>query len=70
MHFYDLAKHQLTESGEKRVTYEAIAHHMAPEIQRLIQMKFTDPMDGKDQCIERFRKLNDDMEDKFRTFQD
>jgi V-type H+-transporting ATPase subunit A len=68
MHFYDLARHELTDGGEKRVTYEAIANHMAPEIQRLIQMKFANPSDGKDVCVENYRKLYEQIEDKFRTF--
>jgi len=68
LHFYDLAKQQLTEGGEKRVTYEAIAHHMAPEIQELVRMKFADPREGKEFCIDRFSKLHDQLEDKFRRF--
>ena len=70
IHFYDLARQQLTDNGDKHVTYEAIANHMSQEIQRIVQMKFVNPTDGEAECVKTFRKLYDDIDDKFRTFSD
>lgn len=57
MRFYDLAKGILSETGGKRVTYDAIANHMSKEIQDLISMKFTDPKDGEDKCVKKLEDL-------------
>ncbi|KAH0793886.1 V-type proton ATPase catalytic subunit A [Histomonas meleagridis] len=72
LHFYDLAKHELNEaaSGEKRVTYESIANFLAPQIQKLIQMKFVDPKDGEEKCVDHYKQLYNEIEDRFRAFTD
>ena len=59
LHFYDLAKHELNETNnsEKHVTYESIASFMAPQIQKLIQMKFIDPNDGEEVCKKQYSQL-------------
>ena len=68
LHFYDLAKRELVEGAERRVTYEAIAHHMSQEFQELVRMKFLDPKSGKEAIVQNLQKLYDDIEDKFRRF--
>ncbi|KAH0803347.1 V-type proton ATPase catalytic subunit A [Histomonas meleagridis] len=72
LHFYDLAKHELNEaaSGEKRVTYESIANFLTPQIQKLIQMKFVDPKDGEEKCVDHYKQLYNEIEDRFRAFTD
>ena len=71
LHYYDLSKHELFETGgDRRITYDAIANHMQKQIQKLIQMKFVDPKDGIDQCVEQYRQLYNEIDDRFRAFSD
>ena len=72
LHFYDLGKRELSDAqqSDKRVTYEAIANFMAPQIQKLIQMKFIDPKDGEEECTRQLRDLYHEIEDRFRAFTD
>jgi V-type H+-transporting ATPase subunit A len=71
LHFYDLANRHLKESGgEKRVTYDAIANHMNNQIQEIVRMKFLDPVDGEEACVEKLKNLYNDIENQFRAFND
>jgi V-type H+-transporting ATPase subunit A len=72
LHFYDLAKRELNDAAasDKRVTFEAIANFMAPQIQRLIQMKFICPKDGEEECTRQLQALYTEIEDRFRSYAD
>lgn len=71
LHFNSLATRELTEvGGDKRITYESIAHHLQQQIQKLIQMKFINPNDGQEQCIQQFKNLYHELDERFRTLSD
>ncbi|OHS95557.1 V-type proton ATPase catalytic subunit A [Tritrichomonas foetus] len=72
LHFYDLGKRELTDAqqSEKRVTYESIANFMAPQMQKLVQMKFINPADGEEAGLKHLKDLNTEIEDRFRAFTD
>jgi V-type H+-transporting ATPase subunit A len=72
MHFYDIAKRELTEaqSSDRRITYESIANFMSPQIQKLIQQKFINPKDGEEDGRRTLQALYSEIEDRFRAFSD
>jgi V-type H+-transporting ATPase subunit A len=72
LQFYTVARRELLEAQarDKRLTYDAVASFMAPQIQKLVQMKFIDPNDGEESCVARFRELYNEIEDRFRALSD
>jgi len=71
--FYELGKGLVkrTEGSEKKVTYAMIKESMGDLLYRLTSMKFKNPnTETKDQIIDDYEKLNDDLAASFRNLED
>jgi len=66
--FYDQSRKILIDET-KRMTYEFLQNKLEHVIQKLVRMKFADPKEGKDVCIESFSRIYTEIEDSFRKLE-
>ncbi|KAJ1822334.1 H(+)-transporting V1 sector ATPase subunit A, partial [Coemansia sp. RSA 2599] len=67
--FYKHATHAV-ESTSGQITWAKIRDNMGDIIYRLSSMKFEDPADGEKALVERYTKLQREMEEQFRSLSD
>ncbi|KAJ2862380.1 H(+)-transporting V1 sector ATPase subunit A [Coemansia asiatica] len=67
--FYKHATHTV-ESTSGQITWAKIRDNMGDIIYRLSSMKFEDPADGEKALVERYAKLQREMEEQFRSLSD
>ncbi len=66
MTFYDLATHAVEASGSS-INWTKIKEATGDLMYKLSSMKFENPADGESVLIERYQKLNREIEEKFRN---
>ncbi|KAK9717861.1 H(+)-transporting V1 sector ATPase subunit A [Basidiobolus ranarum] len=67
--FYSHATHAV-EVTNNQITWAKIRDNMGDVLYKLSSMKFEDPADGEEVIVERFAKLNKEIEDRFRQLID
>ncbi|KAM9368278.1 V-type proton ATPase catalytic subunit A-like [Phaethornis superciliosus] len=66
--FYDLARHAVEATGERRVTWATIREKMGDILYKLSAMKFKDPVkDGEAKISAAFAQLREEMQTAFRN---
>ncbi|KAK9659921.1 H(+)-transporting V1 sector ATPase subunit A, partial [Basidiobolus ranarum] len=67
--FYSHATHAV-EVTNNQITWAKIRDNMSDVLYKLSSMKFEDPADGEEVLVERFAKLNKEIEERFRQLID
>ena len=63
-------KAQAAINNNPEMTWSKIREHTSDILYRLTQQKFEDPRDGEEAIVERFNKLESDMDESFRSLVD
>eukprot|EP01123_Difflugia_compressa_P008460 TRINITY_DN2523_c0_g1_i1.p1 TRINITY_DN2523_c0_g1~~TRINITY_DN2523_c0_g1_i1.p1 ORF type:complete len:638 (+),score=134.38 TRINITY_DN2523_c0_g1_i1:120-2033(+) len=66
--YYDLANQALEQAPQdQKLTWNQIKQHTTEVLQRLTAQKFQEPSDGEEKVTAWMKKLNDDIQNAFRT---